>query len=88
MPLQAGKSTVRMDFDYEGAEGEMGKGGTATLFVNDAEAGSVHIDRTVAARFGLDTFGVGEDSGSPVVNTYQPPFPFTGSIDKVEIDLR
>lgn len=87
-PIPAGKSTVRMDFDYEGAEGEMGKGGTATLFINDDEVGSVHIDKTVAARFGLDTFGVGEDTGAPVVNTYDPPFPFTGKIDEVVIDLR
>lgn len=39
-------------------------------------------------RFGIDTFGVGEDTGSPVVHTYKPPFPFTGTIEKVEIDLK
>ena len=86
--LGRGKSEVRMDFAYDGAAGETGMGGTATLFINDEAVGSVQIDKTVAARFGLDTFGVGEDTGAPVSNAYQPPFPFTGTIDKVEIDLR
>jgi len=28
------------------------------------------------------------DTGSPVSNTYKPPFAFNGKIEKVEIDLR
>ncbi len=82
--LPAGPSTVRMEFAYDG---EAGAGGTATLFINDEEAGSVRIDRTVAGRFGIDTFGIGEDSGSPVADSYDPPFPFTGKISEVVIDL-
>jgi arylsulfatase len=27
------------------------------------------------------------DTGSPVSNTYKPPFAFTGQIEKVDIDL-
>jgi len=41
----------------------------------------------VAGRFGIDTFGVGSDTGSPVSNTYTPPFPFTGRIERVDIEL-
>jgi arylsulfatase len=33
-------------------------------------------------------FDVGEDVGSPVDFTYKPPFKFTGTIDKVAIDLK
>ncbi len=87
-PLPAGKSTLRVDFSYDGAPGDLGKGGTATLFLNDEEVGSARVERTVPGRFGIDTFGVGEDTGSPVVNTYKPPFRFTGTIDQVVIDLR
>jgi PAS fold len=36
---------------------------------------------------GVDTFGVGEDSGQPVTPDYEPPFKFTGTIDKVVIEL-
>ena len=39
-------------------------------------------------RFGVDTFGVGEDSGQPVTHDYEPPFRFTGMIEKVVIDLK
>jgi N-sulphoglucosamine sulphohydrolase, C-terminal len=87
-PVPAGKATVRMEFAYEGGADEPGGGGTATLFINGEEVGSGKIEKTVAGRFGIDTFGVGEDTGSPVVNTYKPPFPFTGTIEKVEIDLK
>lgn len=38
--------------------------------------------------FGIDTFGVGIDTGSPVSNTYQPPFAFTGTINEVRIELK
>jgi Sulfatase len=45
------------------------------------------IPATVAGRFGIDTFGIGEDTGAPVSNTYKPPFAFTGKIDKVDFHL-
>ena len=85
-PVPAGKSTVKMDFAYNG--GGPGKGGTVTLFINGAKTGSGHIEKTVAGRFGIDTFGVGEDSGSPVANTYKPPFAFTGTIQRVDLELK
>ncbi len=31
---------------------------------------------------------IGEDIGSPVDFTYKPPFAFTGTIDKVTVDLK
>ena len=85
IPLPAGKSTIAMEFAYDG--GGIGKGGTATLAINGQKAGSVRIEHTVAGRFGIDTFGIGSDTGSPVADTYKPPFPFTGKIDRVDIEL-
>ena len=64
------------------AGGAHGKGAKVTIKVNGEQ-----IDATVAARFGVDTFGIGEDSGQPVTFDYQPPNRFTGEIEKVVVDL-
>jgi arylsulfatase len=84
-PVPPGKSTVKFDFAYDG--GGVGKGGTGTLFINGKKVGEARIEKTVAGRFGIDTFGVGMDTGSPVSNSYKPPFAFNGEIEKVEIIL-
>jgi arylsulfatase A-like enzyme len=84
-PIPVGKSTVKFDFAYDG--GGIGKGGTGTLYINGKKVGEGRIPQTVPGRFGIDTFGVGSDTGAPVSNTYKPPFAFTGHIEKVEIKL-
>ncbi len=33
------------------------------------------------------TFGIGEDTGQPVSRDYAPPFRFTGTIERVDIEL-
>jgi arylsulfatase len=76
---------VSFEFRYDGGGG--GKGGEAVLFVDGKEVGKKRIERTVAARFGIDTFGVGCDTGSPVCKDYKPPFAYTGVIEKVDILL-
>lgn len=85
-PLPAGKSTLKVDFVYDG--GGAGKGGMTTISLNGKKIAEGRVDKTVAGRFGIDTFGIGEDSAQPVVNTYKPPFPFEGEIEKVVIDLK
>ena len=87
-PMPTGKSTVRFDFTYDGGNGELGKGGTGTLFINGNKVGEARIEKTVPGRFGIDTFGVGMDTGSPVSNTYKPPFAFTGTIEEVRVELK
>jgi hypothetical protein len=84
--VPAGKSTVRMDFAYDG--GELGSGGTATLFINNKKVGAERIEKTVPGRFGIGTFDVGMDTGSPVSNAYKPPFAFNGEIHKVRVELK
>lgn len=86
--LKSGDSTVEVDFDYLGKTGEMGKGANVTLKVDGAVVATGKLDKTVGGRFGIDTFGIGEDSGQPVTPAYQPPFKFTGDIDKVVISVR
>lgn len=60
-PVPPGKSTVRFEFTLD--EGEMVKGGNGTLFLNDKQVGRGRMERTVPGRFGIDTCGVGMDTG-------------------------
>ena len=85
-PVPVGKSTVRFEFTYDG--GGLGKGGKGALLINGKNVGEGRIEKTVPGRFGIDTFGVGMDTGSPVSNTYRPPFAFTGKVEKVDIELK
>ena len=84
--LPAGKSTIRFDFAYDG--GELGSGGTATLFINNKKVGAERIKKTVPGRYGTGTFDVGMDTGSPVSNTYKPPFAFNGDIHEIRVELK
>ena len=84
--LQPGPATIRVEFKYDG--GGVGKGGMATLFVNDKKVGEGRIEKTVPGRYSADeTFDTGMDTGSPVSADYESPFAFTGSLKKVEIDI-
>jgi hypothetical protein len=73
---------------YDG--GGIGKGGMGTLSVDGKQVAQSHIDRTVCCRFSLDeTFDVGADTGSPVIEDYdgEMPFRFTGTLEKLTIEL-
>lgn len=86
--LAPGKHTLTLDFKYDGPG--MGKGGTGTLAVDGKQAAQGKIERTIPARFSLDeTFDVGRDTGTPVVEDYvsRMPFAFTGELTKVVIQL-
>jgi arylsulfatase len=87
--LSPGKHTIRFDFAYDG--GGIGKGGTGTLSVDGKKVAEGKIERTVTFRFsGEETFDVGEDTGTPVVEDYadKMPFQFTGKLIKVVIELK
>ncbi|TYQ25389.1 arylsulfatase [Pseudanabaena sp. UWO310] len=85
-PVAIGKSKVRFDFAYDG--GGPSAGGTGKLFINDKQVAEGRIERTVGFRIGLDeTFDIGQDTGSAVVDSYQVPFKFTGNLEQVKLDL-
>ena len=64
------------------------KGGLATLKVDGEKVAEGRVKRTLGYRISIDeSFDVGEDSGTPVSQTYDVPFRFTGRLDKVTIDL-
>ena len=87
-PIPPGKHVVRVDFKYDG--GGIGKGGTAILRVDGNQVADGRIPQTVQVRFSLDeTFDVGEDTGTPVVEDYahKMPFAFTGTLNKLVVVL-
>ncbi len=87
-PVPPGNHVVRFNFKYDG--GGIGKGATGTLFVDGKQVARGRIPQTTIVRFSLDeTFDVGEDTGTPVVEDYADnmPFPFTGTLKKFVVVL-
>jgi hypothetical protein len=86
-PIPPGEHQVRVEFGYDG--GGIGKGGTATLYVDGAAVGDGRIDATVPMLFSADeTTDVGSDSATPVSDDYgSTDSAFTGRVDWVQIDI-
>ncbi len=87
-PLPPGKVTLEVDFDYHGANGEMGAGATVTMKANGAEIATGEIARTIPIQMSLgEGLDIGTDVGSAVDFTYDLPFTFTGEIEDVTFKL-
>jgi arylsulfatase A-like enzyme len=85
--VPTGKATLVFDFKYDG--GGMGKGGTITLLANGKNIGEGRAEKTAGIKYSLyEGQDIGQDSGSPVDFTYTPPFPFTGQLHKVTVELK
>jgi len=86
--VPAGKSTIRLEFAYDG--GGLGKGGLATIYVNDQKVAEGRIERTQPMIFSADeTADVGEDDATPVTEDYEAyDNKFTGKILKVRVDVK
>jgi arylsulfatase A-like enzyme len=87
--LTPGKHAIDFDFKYDG--GGLGKGGLGTLAVDGAKVAESRIERTSPlGKFSLDeSFDVGEDTGTPVIDDYEAkmPFKFSGTLNKIVIHL-
>jgi arylsulfatase A-like enzyme len=85
--LTPGKHTVLFDFNYDGPG--FGKGGTGVLSVDGKEVARKTIPHTIPVLMTIDeSFDVGVDTRTGVDdNDYQPPFRFTGKLDKLTIKL-
>jgi arylsulfatase A-like enzyme len=85
--LTPGKHTIVFDFKYDGPG--MAKGGTGVLSVDGKEVARKTIPHTVPAIMTIDeSFDVGVDTRTGVDDKdYQPPFRFTGKLDKLTIKL-
>jgi hypothetical protein len=85
--LTPGEHTILWDFKYDG--GGIGKGGDGTLSIDGKQVAQGRIEHNIAVRFtmSVETFDIGEDTGTPVTTKYDVPFAFTGQIKDVTIDL-
>ena len=84
-PIPAGDHQVRMEFKYAG--GGLGKGGTASLFVDGKKVGEGQIAATAPMIFSCDDgCDVGMDTGAPVAEDYTPENSvFTGRVKGVQL---
>ena len=84
--LGEGKHTIVFDFKYDGPG--VGKGGTGVLTVDGKEVDRKSMEHTIPFLMPADeSFDVGLDTRTPVDFTYDCPFRFTGSIDKLTFNL-
>ena len=75
--VPAGKCTLGAAFTWKDQQG------TITLLINDEECGSLPVPSTI--RTHCIGMSIGRDALSPVTDEYDAPFPFQGSIRKVEV---
>jgi arylsulfatase A-like enzyme len=84
--LDEGKHTIVFDFKYDGPG--PGKGGTGVLSVDGREVARKTIPHTIPLMLPADeTFDIGLDTLTPVDFSYEVPFAFTGTIDKLTYEL-
>jgi arylsulfatase A-like enzyme len=84
--LSAGKHTIVFDFKYDGPG--PGKSGTGVLTVDGKEVARKTIPHTIPLMMPFDeSFDIGLDTRTPVDFTYDVPFAFTGTIDKLNYKL-
>lgn len=85
--LSPGKHSLVFDFKSDGPQ--FGNGGTGTMTVDGKQVAQQAIPHTVPIIFPWDeTFDVGVDTRTGVEDAdYQVPFAFTGTIDKLTVEL-
>ena len=84
--LKPGKHTLVFDFKYDGPG--PGKGGTGVFTVDGKELAKKTIAHSIPLLMTIDeTFDVGVDTRSGVDNSYELPFRFTGTINKLTFNL-
>ena len=88
--VPTGRATLRYEFEPTGEPDlRTGKGapGRAELYVDDKLVGAEEFSVTVPILFGIEGLSCGYDFGEAVSHAYHSPFPFTGTIHKVIVDL-
>ena len=87
--LGAGKHTIVFEFKPESPG--LGKGGTGVLSVDGKEVARNTMENSTPITFPEDeSFDIGQDTRTGVAmieHRYEPPFEFTGTIEKLSIEL-
>ncbi len=96
--LAPGKHTLEFDFTYDGLGvgtlafnnmSGLGRSGTGTLKVDGKAVSTIKMEKTVPMILQWDeSFDIGSDTLTGVNDAdYQPPFTFTGKLDKLTIKV-
>jgi len=96
--LSPGTHTLEFDFKYDGlgastlqygSPSGLGRSGTGYLKVDGKVVATQKMEKTVPMLMQWDeNFDVGADTGSAVADgDYQPPFRFTGTLDKLTLTI-
>jgi len=81
-PVPEGRHRLAFAFTKTGT-----RQGRGTLLIDDQPVGSLELPKTwpvIATTAGVHC---GRDGGLPVTDAYTPPFPFTGTLSLVRVDL-
>jgi arylsulfatase len=90
VPVPSGGHELRFEFEPTGEMDLLqGRGapGRLQLYVDGTLVGQSEADTTTPIAFNPGALTCGRNPGSPVVDDYHGPFPFTGTIHKVTIDV-
>jgi arylsulfatase len=80
--LKPGKHTIAFDFKYDGPG--LGKGGTGVFSIDSKVLSRQKMEHTIPFMMALDeSLDIGIDTRTPVDDSYQLPFKFSGTINKV-----
>jgi len=89
-PLPAGRHQLRFEFEPTGqpnlAQGK-GSPGRAQLYVDGQLAGQAEFPVTTPIAFNPGGLACGHNPGSAITDDYTAPFPFTGTLHTVTVDL-
>ncbi|MEE9118269.1 MAG: sulfatase-like hydrolase/transferase [Calditrichia bacterium] len=87
--LGKGRTNIKLDFAYDG--NGSGKGGMATIYVDNVKTAEGRIEKTQPVLFSADdTADVGMDEATQVVSKFKDVHDskFTGWVSKVEISIK
>jgi len=84
--LKPGKHTIVFDFKYDGPG--FAKSGTGVLTVDSRMLSRQTVDHTIPFLMAIDeSFDIGLDTRTPVDDSYNLPFRFSGTINKLTYNL-
>jgi arylsulfatase len=84
--LKPGHAELKFDFAYDG--GKAGSGGLGSLYINSVKVGEGRIEKTTSSIFTHEGLNLGFDDLTTVSDTYKAPFPFSGVLNKITIELK
>jgi arylsulfatase A-like enzyme len=82
--LPTGKVELKADVTYTND----GKNKAVVLYVNGEQVATRDLGKIGTARPGVEGLEVGEDRGTSVSPAYKSPYPFTGTIEDVILELK